>query len=154
MSFLYCETPNQRPAALQRWHSKCWGQGEWWALSAFWRAPFCTPKHHLIQPWVLLASVARTGWWPRFSPAGPPGPALHPTLQLQELGPSMGQDLEFVLIGCHIRFLQSQSSQQPCPLAYVSPPYHSVCPGRECGLRTWLRKQNSGSCCSWFLGLE
>lgn len=141
-------------AALQRWHSKCWGQG---GMMGSVSLLTCSILHtQAPSHWALLAGAV--GWccqdWLRFSPAGPLGPALHPTLQLQELGPSMGQDLDFVLIGCHMRFLQSQSSQQPCPPACVSPPYHSVWPGRERGLRTWLRKQNSGSCCSWFLGLE
>lgn len=154
MSFLYCETSHQRQqhyrggiisAEERRSDEVCQPSGH---------TPFCTALHHFVQPWVLLDSVARTGCWLRFGPAGLPGSASHPTLQSQELGPSRGQDLDFVLVECHMRFLHGQSSRQPCPPVYVSPPYDSVCPGREYGIRTWLRKQNSESCCSWFLGPE
>lgn len=54
-----------------------------------------------------------------------------------------------------MRFLQSQSSRQPCPPAYrLRPPLAPVCSGRERGFRNWLRKKNSESCCGWLLGLE
>lgn len=144
MSFLYCETPHWRQQHYRGGIVSAEERGSYEICQPSGHAPFCMALHHFIQPWVLLASVARIGCWLKFGPAGPSGPAPHPTLRLQELGPSRGQDLDFVLIECHMRFLQSQSSWQPCPPAYVSPPYNSICPGREHGI----------SCCSWFLGLE
>lgn len=143
-------------AALQMWHNKCWGNGQQWGLSAFWpcsilhgHAPFQAALGAVGQCCqnLLLAEV----WPSRTSSLAPP---LSCTLQLQELGPSRGQDLDFVLIECHMRILQRQPSWQPCPPEHVSPPCDSVCPGRERGIRTWLTKQDFESCCSWFLGLE
>lgn len=136
VSFPYCETLSWRQqhcrggriSAEEGWNDEvCQPSGH---------APFCTAMCYFVQPWVLYASVARIGSWLRFGPAGLPGPLPHPTLQLQELGPSRGQDLDFVLIECHMWFLQGQSSRQPCPPAYVSPPYNSICLGRESGIRT------------------
>lgn len=55
---------------------------------------------HFVQPRVLLANIAGVCCWLTFSPAGPPGPAPHPVLPSQGLGPSQGQDSDFVLPEC------------------------------------------------------
>lgn len=69
---------------------------------------FAHPWHCFTQSWVLLASAARIGCWLRFSLAGLPGLVPHPTLQFQELGPSRGQDLDFVPIECRMRLVPAE----------------------------------------------
>lgn len=85
---------------------------------------------HLVQPWVLLASVAGVCGWLTFIPVLAPQSWLPIQLcHCRSWAHSRERTRTLSLLNV-MRFLQSQSSQQPCP------------------------QKNSESCCSWLQELR
>lgn len=148
MSFLYWGAPNWRQRHYRRGIMSVEESVGWSGPSAF------SPRSILYSPgccWPTLPGSA-AGW--RSAQQDPQ--AWLPTLFCHRRGYVHPRGRTRTLSSLNVmRFLQSQSSRQPCPPAYrLRPPHAPVCSGRERGIRNWLRKKNFESCYGRLLGLE